>query len=113
MREDIVLDYKMSFALRRSWVRRKVLSYLASVHPRASYPQEIARRIGARSGDVLGALKGAEGRYRPKFSLIELGLVKVVKSDSWPNKLYAITELGMEVLGRIGEAEGFSAALNP
>ena len=95
----------MSFALRRSWVRRKVLSYLASIQPRPTYPQEIARRIGARSGDVIGALRGGDGRYKADLSLIELGLVEMVTSDGWPKKLYRVTELGLSTLKGMGRMD--------
>ena len=90
-------DYRVVYSLRRSWIRRNVLKFLVSIHPEPSYPQEIARRIGARSTDVLGALRGSSKRYKSTFSLVKLGLVEVLSSSDWPKKLYRATELGIKV----------------
>ena len=73
-----------------------MLNFLVSIHPEPSYPQEIARRIGARSTDVLGALRGSSKRYKHTFSLIKLGLVEVISSKDWPKKLYRATERGIK-----------------
>jgi predicted transcriptional regulator with HTH domain len=90
-------DYRVVYSLRRSWIRRNVLKFLVSIHPEPSYPQEIARRIGARSTDVLGALRGSSKRYKKNFSLVKLGLVEVLSSRDWPRKLYRATTLGVRV----------------
>ncbi|RLG40157.1 MAG: hypothetical protein DRO05_07040 [Thermoproteota archaeon] len=96
-------DYRIAYSLRRSWVRRSVLKFLVSIHPEPSYPQEIARRIGARSTDVLGALRGASKRYKHSFSLVKLGLVEVLSSNDWPRKLYRATNLGIRVWKEFSE----------
>jgi len=69
------MDYEVLYALRRSAVRRKVLRYLATIHPQGSYPAEIARSTGLSQTQVLGALRGIGG-YCEKSSLTALDLVE-------------------------------------
>jgi predicted transcriptional regulator with HTH domain len=88
---------KAKLSLRRSRVRRAVLEYLASIYPRASYPSEIARAIGARADQVLAALTGYKDRYTEDLSLVHLGLVKRVPVRR-NMTLYSISKFGMTIL---------------
>ncbi len=102
--EPPVADAEAVFSLRRSRVRREVLSFLARIHPRASYPSEIARAINARADQVLAALRGYGTRYRRDISLLGLGLVREVGRGP-KLTLYAATEKGVRVVAYLNMVE--------
>lgn len=63
------------FSLRKSAVRREVLSYLAKVN--GSYVAEIAKATGHSPSQVIGALRGLKQGYKEENSLLALGLVEI------------------------------------
>lgn len=85
------------FSLRKSRSRRDILMLLTSTFPEPSYISEIARKIGASSTEVIGAIRGINGRYAPRRSLLELGLVEKVNSRWSSLCLYRATKLGCEI----------------
>ena len=82
---DHSANHETSLVLRKSSVRRGVLKYLASVRPETSYPAEIARYTDFSSTQVIGALRGLDGRDETENSLIAHGLVEVEVSKSKEN----------------------------
>ena len=87
-----VHDPEVVAPLRKSKVRRTVLSYLVSIYPHYSYPSEIARNADLRPTDVCGVLNGLSDRYKKENSLVDLGLVE--KSRKKNGHFYNATEMG-------------------
>ncbi len=88
-------DHTIIHSLRKSKNRRAVLNYLVKIYPKKAYASEIARRTGVRLNEVCGALKGSPNRYKKKYSLVELDLVRLEEENG--RSLYFATELGHEV----------------
>ncbi|MEM4229221.1 MAG: archaellum operon transcriptional activator EarA family protein [Thermoproteota archaeon] len=85
-------------SLRKSRLRREVLTFLASIYPEASYSYEISRALGISATQVLGAIKGLPKSYEPKNSLLALELVEEVDWYAVGRiKLYRISKLGLRV----------------
>jgi predicted transcriptional regulator with HTH domain len=78
-----------------------VLEYLVSIHPKKSYPSEIARKINLRSTDVCGALNGVSHRFKKENSLVNLNLVE--KSEEKDVFLYSTTKLGCKIWKLLNE----------
>jgi hypothetical protein len=79
----------------RSRVRKSILLYLHKIHPQASYPAEIARRINVHPMNVIGALKGAGTRYSASSSLLELGMIATIDNNN--DIFYKLSAMGMEI----------------
>ena len=94
-----VLEPVAVFALRKSRIRRKVLSYLISIYPSRSYASEIARKNRLRVTDVCGALNGLSDRFKKENSLVDLNLVEKTQRDNYV--FYRATELGAKTLNSI------------
>jgi predicted transcriptional regulator with HTH domain len=88
-------EIEFKLCLRKSKARRLVLTYLADIYPRRSYPSEIAREIGLGVNEVFGALNGVRNRYKKEYSLVNLNLVKKEKRNRI--YLYSATDLGCDV----------------
>jgi predicted transcriptional regulator with HTH domain len=86
-------------ALRKSKTRREVLEYLASNYPSVFYPAEIAKETRLSPTQVIRAIRGIEGRYEPKNSLISLNLVFVMEGGG--RKFYGLTLKGKKVYQRM------------
>jgi predicted transcriptional regulator with HTH domain len=82
-------------ALRRSRVKRDVLSYLCSIYPESAYPALIADAVGASYENVVGALRGLGERYRREDSLLGLGLVEEVSIGR--AKFYRVRDGAVEI----------------
>ncbi len=78
-------------ALRRSRVKREVLKYLCPIYPHSAYPALIAYAVDASYENVLGALRGLNGRYKPEDSLCGLGLVEEIPVGG--AKLYRVKDV--------------------
>ncbi len=65
-------------ALRRSRIRREIVQLLCTVDE-PLYVSAIADLIKANYVNVIGALRGLNGRYASSESLIGLGIVKELK----------------------------------
>ncbi len=87
----------MLSALRKSAVRRSVLRYLASIHPRESYISDIGRAIRYATNQVYGALLGTPNAYEPTSSLCSLGLVERIGRHDGRGAYYRATRLGCSV----------------
>jgi len=80
-------------SLRKSRVKREIIALLAS-NPRKMFRLvDIARNTRNYASTVYGALHGLDGHFKRESSLVELGLVEVVKVEYF--KLYKISSLGM------------------
>ncbi|MCK4247511.1 MAG: transcriptional regulator [Methanomicrobia archaeon] len=90
-----VYDPEVVAPLRKSKVRRMVLSYLVNIYPHYSYPSEIARNTNLRATDVCGVLKGLSNRYKKENSLVDLGLVE--KSGKKNGHFYNATKIGCKI----------------
>jgi len=86
-------------SLRKSRLRREVLSFLASIYPEASYSYEVSRALGISATQVLGVIKGLPKSYEPKKSLLALGLVEEVDCYAIGRiKFYRISKLGLSIV---------------
>lgn len=95
-----VCDAEVIFSLRKSKVRRTVLSYLVDIPPKHSYPSEIARETGSRINEVCGALNGSSSRYKKENSLVKLELVE--KDEREDIGIYAATDAGKKAWKLLG-----------
>jgi predicted transcriptional regulator with HTH domain len=66
------------WALRRSRIRREIVQLLCTVDE-PLYASAIADLIKANYVNVIGALRGLNGRYASSESLIGIGIVKELK----------------------------------
>ncbi|ADG13162.1 Protein of unknown function DUF1495 [Methanocaldococcus infernus ME] len=90
------IDPMVIRSLNKSKLRKKILYYLYKIYPHATYLSEISRRVRSDPSNVLGCLKGLNGRYNGHFSLIELGLVECKEVNGM--KLYKLTEYGKKIV---------------
>jgi predicted transcriptional regulator with HTH domain len=81
MSKSTSVEPEVIFSLRKSRVRREVLTFLMGISPKCSYPSEIARRTHLNVNDVVGALHGTSGRYHRENSLERL--------DWWRERIIA------------------------
>jgi uncharacterized protein len=86
---------KIILSLMRSEVRKSILMYLHEIYPQASYPAEIARCINAHPMSVIGGLKGSNNRYDVSNSLLELGVISIVKENG--TTFYKLSYIGKKV----------------
>lgn len=92
-------------SLRKSRLRREVLTFLASIYPEASYSYEISRALGISATQVLGVIKGLPKSYEPKSSLLALELVEEVDCYTAGRiKFYRISKLGLSVVNSLKES---------
>ena len=84
-------------ALRRSNIRKKITKYLFDISPNSSYISEIAYNVKTTPTNVIGALRGMGKRYKEEESLLQLNMVKEIKSGS-NIKLYSLTPFGKEIV---------------
>lgn len=100
------LDTLVQLSVRRSQARAKVLGFLARRSP--AYATLIAEGTGLHLNTVLGALRGAEGRYSQELSLISLRLIEEVDPGVAPpggiSRFYAITDRGRSVVDALNDA---------
>lgn len=75
-----MLDGQEIRSFMRSKLRLEILRYLFDKYPSKIYLSEISRNIGSDPSNILGALKGSEGRYTEEDSLVSLGLVKIIQN---------------------------------
>ncbi|WP_457612188.1 helix-turn-helix domain-containing protein [Methanocaldococcus sp.] len=90
------IDPMVVRSLNKSKLRKKILYYLYKIYPNATYLSEISRGVKSDPSNVLGCLKGLNGRYNGHFSLIELGLVECKEYHGM--KLYKLTEYGKKIV---------------
>jgi len=86
-------------SLKKSKVRQKIFLYLYKIYPKAAYLAEISKNTKIDAPNVLGALKGMGNRYKKSKSLVEMGLVEVIKVEGF--SYYKISEKGKEMLRKI------------
>lgn len=80
-------------SLRKSRVKREIIALLVS-NPRKMFRLvETAKNTQNYVSTIYGALNGLNGHFKRESSLVELGLVEVVKVEYF--KLYKISSLGM------------------
>jgi len=84
--------------------RRRVLEYLVEIYPDSAYQSEISEALGVDCVGVSGALRGMDGRYSSKFSLVGNGLAEVEKDGG--RVYYSATDRGAEVLSEYGSEDG-------
>ena len=88
---EIYKKYLIEKALRRSYVKRRIVLYLANQG--FGYVSEIARSICVTPTNVCGALRGMNGRYVAKDSLISLGVVNEMKVKQDENiRVFSLTD---------------------
>ncbi|WP_423792430.1 helix-turn-helix domain-containing protein [Methanocaldococcus indicus] len=92
----VFLDPMIVRSLNKSKLRKKILYYLYNIYPYGTYLSEISRGVKSDPSNVLGCLKGLNGRYNGHFSLIELGLVECEEKGGI--KIYKLTEYGKKVV---------------
>ena len=73
--------------------------HLYKIYPKAAYLAEISKNTKIDAPNVLGALKGMGNRYKKSKSLVEMGLVEVIKVEGF--SYYKISEKGKEMLRKI------------
>lgn len=103
------MSFKIRFSLVKSRLRREVLKLLVMIYPNTLYLQEIARSLNARADQIIGVLRGLPNRYEPSLSLINLGLVTVIKErDSFGRirNFYKATQIGCSVARNLRLVEG-------
>ncbi len=83
-------------SINRSELRKRILLYLAEIHPSSAYLSEIARIVKSDPSNVKGALTGLGNRYNGSSSLVSLGLVEVVNDNGF--KYYRLTDYGKRVV---------------
>ena len=86
-------------SLKKSKVRKKVFLHLYKIYPKAAYLSEISKNTKIDAPNVLGALKGMGNRYKKSKSLVEMGLVEIIKLEGF--SYYKISEKGKEMLREI------------
>jgi len=86
-------------SLKKSKVRKKVFLHLYKIYPKAAYLSEISKNTKIDAPNVLGALKGMGNRYKKSKSLVEMGLVEIIKVEGF--SYYKISEKGKETLRKI------------
>ncbi|ENN95826.1 hypothetical protein J422_05803 [Methanocaldococcus villosus KIN24-T80] len=99
----IFIDPMIIRSLNKSKLRKKILYLLYKIYPYGMYLSEISRRVKSDPSNVLGCLRGLNGRYNGHFSLIELGLVECVEKDGI--KIYKLTEYGKKVVEFLKEQD--------
>ncbi|CAB3289796.1 conserved protein of unknown function [Methanocaldococcus lauensis] len=92
----VFIDPMIIRSLNKSKLRKKILYLLYKIYPNGIYLSEISRRVRSDPSNVLGCLKGLNGRYNGNFSLIELGLVECVEVGGM--KLYKLTDYGKKIV---------------
>ncbi|WP_457613955.1 helix-turn-helix domain-containing protein [Methanocaldococcus sp.] len=90
------IDPMIIRSLNKSKLRKKILYLLYKMYPHGIYLSEISRRVKSDPSNVLGCLKGMNGRYNGHFSLIELGLVECVEKGGI--KIYKLTDYGKKIV---------------
>ncbi len=92
----VFIDPMIIRSLNKSKLRKKILYFLYKIYPHGVYLSEISRHVKSDPSNVLGCLRGLNGRYNGHFSLIELGLVECKEINGI--KLYKLTEYGKKVV---------------
>lgn len=89
---EVYKRYMIERALRRSYVKRKIVMYLFTNG--FGYISQIARNISVTPTNVIGAIRGMENRYTLDGSLLSLGVVvetEINKDDTV--KMFCLTSL--------------------
>ena len=95
-------NYKISYSLKRSNIRAKILIYLNSNNGTTGATMyEITRAVDSNYVNVKGALYGNNKGYSLDDSLLKLGLVSSTADNN--RIIFRITQKGIEALSLIGE----------
>jgi predicted transcriptional regulator with HTH domain len=88
---EVYSRYVLKRILRKSYVKRKVIHYLAQ-HG-FGYATEIARQTCLTPTNVIGAVRGLTNRYKEEESLITLNIVTEVETNLGNNiRTYTLTK---------------------
>jgi predicted transcriptional regulator with HTH domain len=102
--DNIVKRHLIAKALRRSYVKRKIINYLSIYE--CGYISEIARYISCTPTNVCGAVRGMQNRYNNGDSLVGLNLVEEIDTGRKDKlRFYRITPLGRESIEMCREVD--------
>jgi predicted transcriptional regulator with HTH domain len=86
-----------------SETRKKVICYLAKYPEGGTYLEEIVKETGISHSNALGAIFGDGKDYSRGSSLINLGLVDIIKDGKY--RYYKISELGIRSINIVKESD--------
>jgi predicted transcriptional regulator with HTH domain len=105
--DSIVKRHLIAKALRRSYVKRKIINYLSIYE--CGYISEIARYISCTPTNVCGAVRGMQNRYNTGDSLVGLNLVEEIDTGRKDKlRFYRITPLGRESIEMCREVDYYA-----
>ncbi len=90
------IDPHILRALNKSELRKKVLFHLYKISPNHTYLSELARAVKSDPSNVLGCLRGLGSRYKDNSSLVEMGLVEIIKNNGYT--YYRLCEDAREIV---------------